>query len=308
MSKYALLVGLTEVDPKAYQGWNGKSGCEGCEVDVKNIHKILSRYNFTSPSVSSLLTANATRENLLTNLKKAADTCKAGDVFVFYYSGHGGQVADINSEEPDKKDETLVCYDGEVIDDDLNKIWVTFREGVRIVMLTDCCNSETNFRSLRINQRDSEDSNLQNIAKHLEEESAMKAMLIHIGACSDGASAAGFKRGGLFTQTIKKILSGESFQGNYESLVSEILTRTGDFDQKANYHEYGPTESKEFELFRNGKLFADTTRPSLAIASRVTLFAQSIQAKRHSAQEKSGQLLDLNPQPDQKAAVARRLH
>lgn len=283
MTKYALLVGLREVNPKAYYGWNGRGGCEGCEKDVSNVHDILSDYKFDSANIKSLLTAEATREQVLNNLKTAAATCKAGDMFVFYYTGHGGQVKDLNGDEVDGKDETLVCYDGELIDDDLNKVWVTFPEGVRIVMMTDCCNSETNYRSSIINQREIRNTGLGNIAENLVERSDIKAMMIHVGACSDGDTALGYKNGGLFTQTIKKILDANTFTGTYQQLVDEILLRTADFDQEANYSEYGPVESDAFNLFRNSRLFADNIIPSLVKSGGATLFAKS-EEKREQCQ------------------------
>jgi len=43
----------------------------------------------------------------------------AGDVRLFYFDGHGGSVADVNGDEPDRLDETLFCTDGELNDDDL---------------------------------------------------------------------------------------------------------------------------------------------------------------------------------------------
>jgi len=100
-------------------------------------------------------------------------------------------------------------------------------------------------------------------------------MMIHIGACSDGDTAAGYRNGGLFTQTIKKILDKNTFTGTYQMLVDEILERTADFDQKANCNEYGPIESDEFNLFRNGKLFEEKISPSLIATSSAALFARS---------------------------------
>lgn len=284
MTKYALLVGLTEVNAKAYNGWNGKSGCEGCENDVKNFHHILSDYKLNPSHTTTLLTAKATREQLLNNLKNAAAICKSGDMFVFYYTGHGGQVRNLASDEPDGKDETLVCYDGEVVDDELNKIWVNFRKGVRIVMITDCCNSETNFRNRITHPRANESSKLDHLAEKLVDESDMKAMMIHIGACADGDTAAGFKKGGLFTQTIKKILDKNAFKGTYKMLVDEILERTADFDQKANYHEYGPVDSNEFYLFRSSNLFEDKLHASLTATGAATLFARGAYPQREATQ------------------------
>ena len=49
----------------------------------------------------------------------ARASSSAGDLFFLSYSGHGGQVPDINGEEADSKDETWCLYDGQLIDDEL---------------------------------------------------------------------------------------------------------------------------------------------------------------------------------------------
>ena len=66
-----------------------------------------------------LLTKKATRAALLSGMRSAAKSLKAGDLFFMTYSGHGGQVRDSNGDEPDRKDETWCLYDGQLIDDEL---------------------------------------------------------------------------------------------------------------------------------------------------------------------------------------------
>lgn len=139
--KLAVLAGLTRVDAAAYGGWTGENGCWGCELDVDNIDRILKSQDYTT---MILKTEQASRSAVLKALRGAADQLKSGDTFVFYYSGHGGQMPDANGDESDGQDETLVAYDGQIVDDQLNDIWLRFRRGVRIVMISDSCNSGTN--------------------------------------------------------------------------------------------------------------------------------------------------------------------
>ena len=68
---------------------------------------------------TTLLTKKATRAAVLAEMRKAAKLLAAGDLFFLSYSGHGGQVPDVNGEEDDKKDETWCLYDGQLIDDEL---------------------------------------------------------------------------------------------------------------------------------------------------------------------------------------------
>ena len=269
MTTYALLIGVKEVDPTAYNNWNGKNGCEGCEIDVATMQGILAKKSFDPKNITPLLTQNATRKNVLDALNKAAAICKPGDLFVFYYSGHGGQVKDVNGDEEDGQDETLVCYDGEVIDDQLNDAWKKFPEGARIVAITDCCNSQSNFRA--IPRGPVATFQPKSLTSKLVDADEMKAMMIHIGACLDGKTAQGYKDGGLFTKTLKKILD-QQFLGTYRMLVDTILKRTNEHEQVASYTEYGPTESQAFSRFRSGKIFTAAPMPSLRSTARSTVF------------------------------------
>jgi hypothetical protein len=59
------------------------------------------------------------------------------------YSGHGNQVPDLDGEEPDKLDETWCLYDGQMIDDELYRMYGALAEGVRVLILSDSCHSGT---------------------------------------------------------------------------------------------------------------------------------------------------------------------
>jgi uncharacterized caspase-like protein len=96
---------------------DGMGGCWGCELDVDNMERILKSHDYDT---KILKTADATRNRILSSLYRASDNLVAADIFVFYYSGHGGQQPDFNGDEVDGKDETLVAYDREVIDDKIH--------------------------------------------------------------------------------------------------------------------------------------------------------------------------------------------
>ncbi len=75
------------IDPASYNGWDGTGGCWGCELDVDNMERILKSLDYDT---KLLKTADATRNRILSSLYRAADNLVADDIFVFYYSGHGG--------------------------------------------------------------------------------------------------------------------------------------------------------------------------------------------------------------------------
>ncbi len=244
---HALLVGLKSVDPNAYGGWDGTGGCWGCELDVDNIERILLPLGY---QVKTLKTKQATRSGILSALDRAADLMTANDIFVFYYSGHGGQQPDYNNDEADGKDETLVAYDREVIDDKIHEALQRFRKDVRIVMISDSCNSGSNYRGIRT-MPVKENSIFRPVANTSRDQFEINAQLIHFGGCRDGFTSAGYQGGGAFTIALCEAWNNGGFNGNYKALhtkICQVITTS----QKPQYSEYGPVSDE----FKNSRAFS----------------------------------------------------
>jgi hypothetical protein len=94
----------------------------------------------------TLLTAQATYDAVVGGIRAAARELSSGDIFFVTYSGHGGQVPDLNGEELDGRDETWVLFDRMIVDDELYGLWSEFKPGTRIVVLSDSCHSGTVMR------------------------------------------------------------------------------------------------------------------------------------------------------------------
>src|SRR4030095_3708620 len=94
-------------------------------------------------TVKRLLPRSATRRAVLAGIARAAAALRSGDFFLLTYSGHGGQVPDRNHDEPAFKAETWCLYDGELIDDEINRALARFKAGVRVLVLSDSCHSGT---------------------------------------------------------------------------------------------------------------------------------------------------------------------
>ena len=97
----SLHLGLNGVSGAAYGGWDGPLAA--CEFDAGDMAALAKKQGM-KPTV--LLTKKATRSAMLAAMRSAAKTLAAGDFFFLSYSGHGGQVPDVNGDEDDKKDET----------------------------------------------------------------------------------------------------------------------------------------------------------------------------------------------------------
>lgn len=243
----ALLVGLKSVNPACYDGWDGAGGCWGCELDVDNMARILEPLGY---QIQTLKTEEATHEAILSSLHRAAESRVAGDIFVFYYSGHGGQQPDRNGDELDGKDETLVAYCRQIIDDEIHEALTKFESGVHIIMLSDSCNSGTNYRG-RMTVPVNEEAIFRPVARKAQKAVDMKAQLIHLGGCRDGFGSAGYQKGGAFTMALCDAWGDGAFQGTLDDLHSTICELIESV-QKPQYNEYGPVSDD----FRNRRAFA----------------------------------------------------
>lgn len=130
--------------------------------DAKNMTNFLIKrgYDVTfmndDLSVSSVLFP--TRSNILQQIQIILSTAKSGDDLVIFYAGHGvqtltnGQSSGIDNDvELDGKDEAIVPSDvtypglrNLLVDDVLNNYLRLYsKEGVNILIITDCCHSGT---------------------------------------------------------------------------------------------------------------------------------------------------------------------
>ena len=115
-----------------------------CEADAHDMTAIAESSGFAT---TTILTADATSARVLEELATAAGQLVAGDTLLLSYSGHGGQIPDLDSDEEDGNDETWVLYDRQLLDDELYAGYARFAEGVRIAVFSDSCHSGTVTRT-----------------------------------------------------------------------------------------------------------------------------------------------------------------
>jgi hypothetical protein len=87
-----------------------------------------------------LVDGEATIDNVRQAIQRVGQQAGPQDLFVFFYSGHGGRVprASFQREDPDNKDETLVVYDGQVTDDQFNEWLGPLRAQTSLIVLDAC--------------------------------------------------------------------------------------------------------------------------------------------------------------------------
>ncbi|MET7935552.1 caspase family protein [Streptomyces sp. NPDC005322] len=266
-------IGLNQVDPAAYDGWSGE--LNACEQDATDMARLADTAGFevTDP----LMTSDATAERVTSALEAAAGQLAEGDILFLTYSGHGGQVPDLNHDETgDRRDETWVLYDRQLVDDELFEQFGKFAKGVRIWMLSDSCHSGTVARQLaellsareldsRFNTSDPREvakkvramphpvqsavyqrdrdlyDRIQNdrTAKDL---ARIDASVLQISGCQDNQTSADGIVNGLFTGTLLEVWRGGAFAGSYRGLHREIVKKMPP-DQTPNLFQAGAVNS-----------------------------------------------------------------
>lgn len=274
----SLHIGLNSVDAKHYQGWDGQ--LRACEADAQDMKTLADGLGYAS---KLLLTKDATSRRVLRELAKAAKTLQTGDTFFLTYSGHGGQVPDVNNEEEDGLDETWVLYDRMLVDDELYGAWARFAPGVRIVMLSDSCHSgsvtrEPPFLHLSTMKplMDAYPGSEQPVYRAIPPEVEQKTYQVHqdlydavqfshpkgdssdfgasvilISGCQDNQTSADGLKNGLFTGTLLKVWNGGKFQGTYSELRKAVVRKMPP-TQSPNYFVVGAS----IPSFVTGQAFA----------------------------------------------------
>lgn len=110
--------------------------------DAKKMYEAMPGLGGMQPGQSFLfMDADASAANLRASLAKIAADSRPGDMFVFFYSGHGSRVPRTSWQpsDPDGIDETIELSDEAVLDDDFSALLDTLPQGVTSIILLDSC-------------------------------------------------------------------------------------------------------------------------------------------------------------------------
>lgn len=159
----ALLIGINDysasrfgrlrVKPPPDRDWNDLSGTAN---DVEALRTMLIElYGFDAKDIVILSDQQAGRASILRAIDQhLVQPAAKGDVLLFYFAGHGSQVRNTLSDEPDRMDESLVPADSRLGIDDirdkelrplLNRM---LDKGARLTVILDKCNSGSGARGL----------------------------------------------------------------------------------------------------------------------------------------------------------------
>jgi caspase domain-containing protein len=147
-NKWALLIGIDR-----YPNFRQLAGCIN---DVEAMRQVLTdSFNFPENHVALLTDEQATQEGIRGALKDLVQRVGPEDIVVVHYSGHGSQMTDLEGDEPDGLDETIVPYDSgrrphenRDIKDDEIYLWLKdlTAKTSNVTLIFDCCHSGTIVR------------------------------------------------------------------------------------------------------------------------------------------------------------------
>jgi metacaspase-1 len=135
---------------------------QGCVNDANDMSALFQKLlGFQSADITVLPDAQATKANIMSNLKDMVDGAKAGkySYLAFSMSSHGTQVPDLDGEEPDRADEAFCPHDlaqaGDqwdrnhiIVDDELRDLFIQLPANVLLEVYLDTCHSGTGLKAI----------------------------------------------------------------------------------------------------------------------------------------------------------------
>lgn len=136
-----------------------------CSTDGENVVRVARASGVALQNIVRLQDENATVNAVEAAIKQMGSKCKNGDLFFFYFAGHGVNVKDYSGDEQDGLDECFVFVDNQgkidqsihskdanghvkykaMMTDDVFAKLVTdsVKPGTKVVIMSDCCHSGT---------------------------------------------------------------------------------------------------------------------------------------------------------------------
>lgn len=148
----ALLIGINKYPnlPERFQ-------LKGCVNDVEMMKQLLiEKFQFDLQNIHVLTDEKATRQNIINKFEDflIQNASEDGQV-VFFHSGHGARMTDLNGDESDGYDETIVTFDSrdwekkikDITDDELRTLLGKLTKKCKnVTIILDCCHSGSGIR------------------------------------------------------------------------------------------------------------------------------------------------------------------
>jgi hypothetical protein len=132
---FAIMVGVSDYD-------GAQTDLAYTDEDALKLAETLSREGVLNPASVTLTNAEATVGGVREAFRQAAAEAGPDDVFLFFFSGHGGQTETADGSfsvvEPDGRGESIVLRDGELSDVEMAQLFGAMRTRLSLLVLDSC--------------------------------------------------------------------------------------------------------------------------------------------------------------------------
>jgi metacaspase-1 len=204
------------------------------DLDLERMRETLNRLGFENRQIRTLLDEQATSTAVVKEFSTwLREGVKPDDRVVFYFSGHGSNVPDLDGDESDGADEVLVTHDmhrrnvvgrstlqGVVTDDQIAAL-IAKIPSRNVIVLVDACHSGTVTRSFTLDNRsltrepvfvksfvypgmpESQSGFTRDLSRAVES----GQNFVSLTAAGDGEKAIGTMSGGIFTTAVTQSIA-----------------------------------------------------------------------------------------------------
>jgi len=160
-----------------------------CTMDAQNILNLCRACGVMD--IVLMLDNQCTKENVKQQIEAIGNRCKENDYFVFFFAGHGMEVADQDGDEDDGQDEAMVLVDryGQIprhawmTDDEFSEcLTQSIPQETQLLLLVDCCHSAT----------------IGDLSKDIWDDFSC----VSICGCKDNQTSGDMGKGGIFTHSL----------------------------------------------------------------------------------------------------------
>lgn len=194
---HILFVGINKYDQKAYGGDISLNGCIG---DIDKAERFLPQGSMCR----RLTDKQATKRATLDAIGTFALECRRGDIFHFYFSGHGCKI-----DTETGRYTARVMHDEILPDVEIVRALELFDAGVTIILWSDCCHADGNSRNAALPPE--QGATRKSISPRTVSDAPIKdgkikqrvsATVYHVSACKSDESAWETANGGNFTSAL----------------------------------------------------------------------------------------------------------
>lgn len=248
----SLHIGIDNVDQNYYS--NLVPELFACVTDMEKMGKLANSLGYES---NYLKNSEATRDNIKQKFLELGNSVEDGGIFLISYSGHGAQLEDKKNgipnedNEKDGNDESWVCYDGFLLDDEIYNALAEIKNEIRVLVVSDSCHSEsiTRFADFKATAKVYRERSLppylvreilkrnNQTAQQLRDKNApsrandFRVFVKNLSACKAYETAKEVDEGGMFTTALLQeysAIAGEK-ASNYDTFIERVRAQVREY-------------------------------------------------------------------------------